>query len=110
MFIKSLVVLVVTFLPLYSCSNRWPQNSFNATMDPSKDMPGESTCTSCQFTEDFSNYWTAVLYFRAQNGSYKRVPQLGNNQFKTANGGLTIYYMQVSVTTQRIRPVDLRLT
>jgi len=72
-------------------------NSFNATMEPDKDMPGESTCTSCQFTEDFSNYWTAVLYFRAQNGSYKRVPQLGNNQFRTANGGLTIYYMQDAI-------------
>ncbi|KAF8851318.1 hypothetical protein BDZ45DRAFT_707954 [Acephala macrosclerotiorum] len=31
---------------------------------------------------------TAVLYFRAQNGSYKLVPQLGNNQFEKANGGL----------------------
>jgi hypothetical protein len=29
-------------------------NSFNVTMDPSKHMPGESTCTSCQFSEDFS--------------------------------------------------------
>lgn len=28
-------------------------NSFNATMKPSKDMPGESTCTTCQFSEDF---------------------------------------------------------
>ena len=28
-------------------------NSFNATMEPSKDMPGESTCTTCQFSEDF---------------------------------------------------------
>jgi hypothetical protein len=25
----------------------------NATMAPSKDMPGESTCTTCQFSEDF---------------------------------------------------------
>jgi hypothetical protein len=31
-----------------------PQNSFNVTMEPEKDMPGESTCTSCQFSEDFS--------------------------------------------------------
>lgn len=30
------------------------QNSFNITMEPEKDMPGESTCTSCQFSEDFS--------------------------------------------------------
>ncbi|KAK4108830.1 hypothetical protein N656DRAFT_783791 [Canariomyces notabilis] len=66
-------------------------------MDPAKDLPNESTCTTCQFSEDFSNYWTAVLYFRAQNGSYKRVPQRGNNQFEKANGGLTIYYMQDAI-------------
>lgn len=38
------------------------QNAFNASMDPAKDLPGESTCTTCQFSEDFSNYWTATLY------------------------------------------------
>ncbi|KAK0719488.1 hypothetical protein B0H67DRAFT_509816 [Lasiosphaeris hirsuta] len=75
-------------------------DAFNATMDPKKDLPAESTCTSCQMSEDFSNYWTAVLYFRAQNGSYKRVPQLGNNQFEKANGGLTIYYMQDAIYDQ----------
>ena len=63
-------------------------------MDPKLDLPSESTCTTCQFADDFSNYWTAVLYFKARNGTYKRVPQLGNNQFEKANGGLTIYYMQ----------------
>ncbi len=78
-------------------SNPRYQNAFNATMDPSRDLPGESTCTTCEFSEDFSNYWTAILYFRAQNGSYKRVPQLGNNQFETARGGLTIYYMQDAI-------------
>ncbi|PSN67715.1 hypothetical protein BS50DRAFT_599816 [Corynespora cassiicola Philippines] len=72
-------------------------NSFNATMHPEKDIPGESSCTSCQFSDDFSNYWTAILYFRAQNGTYKRVKQLGNNQFRTANGGLTVYYMQDAI-------------
>lgn len=66
-------------------------------MHPEKDMPGESSCTSCQFSDDFSNYWTAILYFRAQNGTYKRVKQLGNNQFRTANGGLTVYYMQDAI-------------
>jgi hypothetical protein len=30
-------------------------NSFNTTMEPERDMPGESTCTSCQFADDFSN-------------------------------------------------------
>jgi len=66
---------------------------------PAKDMPGESTCTSCQFTQDFSNYWTAVLYFRAQNGTYKRVKNVGNNQFRDAIGGLTVYYMQDAIYT-----------
>ncbi|GAB1315370.1 hypothetical protein MFIFM68171_05580 [Madurella fahalii] len=75
-------------------------DAFNATMDPAKDLPAESTCTTCQFSDDFSNYWTAVLYFRARNGSYKRVPQRGNNQFETANGGLTIYYMQDAIYDQ----------
>ncbi|KAK7190507.1 WSC domain protein [Paraphaeosphaeria sporulosa] len=69
-------------------------NSFNATMAPSKDMPGESTCTTCQFSEDFSNYWTAILYFRARNGTYKRVPQRSNAGFDgTTGGGMTVYYM-----------------
>ncbi|KAF2016658.1 hypothetical protein BU24DRAFT_391958 [Aaosphaeria arxii CBS 175.79] len=69
-------------------------NAFNTTMDPSKDMPKESTCTSCQFSEDFSNYWTAVLYFKAKNGTYKRVPQIPNSGFEGVNGGMTVYYMQ----------------
>jgi hypothetical protein len=70
-------------------------NSFNASMHPQKDMPGESTCTTCQFSEDFSNYWTAILYFRARNGTYKRVPQLANAGFEGATGGgMTVYYMQ----------------
>ncbi|KAK3296441.1 uncharacterized protein B0H64DRAFT_461580 [Chaetomium fimeti] len=68
-------------------------NSFNATMDPSThDLVKSSTCTSCTFTEDFSNYWTAVLYFRARNGTYKRVPQLPNLGLG-GNGGVTIYYI-----------------
>ncbi|KAH8203949.1 hypothetical protein TruAng_001891 [Truncatella angustata] len=67
-------------------------NSFNASMDPAKDMPGESTCTTCSFSEDFSNYWTAVLYFRARNGTFKRVPQ--TSQISGGQGGITVYYMQ----------------
>jgi hypothetical protein len=61
-------------------------------MDPKKDMPKESTCTTCSFSEDFSNYWTAVLYFRAKNGTFKRVPQ--SSQINGATGGITVYYMQ----------------
>ena len=29
---------------------------------------------------DFSNYWTAAMYFKHQNGSYKRVPIYPNAQ------------------------------
>ncbi|KAL1856295.1 hypothetical protein VTK73DRAFT_8407 [Phialemonium thermophilum] len=68
-------------------------NSFNTTMDPEKDMPASSTCTTCQFSEDFSNYWTAVLFFRARNGSFHRVPQRGNAGFEGSDGGMTVYYM-----------------
>jgi hypothetical protein len=37
-------------------------------------------------TEDFSNYWTAVLYL-VRNGTYKRVT-LG---YSAVNGGQTVY-------------------
>ncbi|KAL1887599.1 hypothetical protein Sste5346_010100 [Sporothrix stenoceras] len=68
-------------------------NSFNATMDPAThDLPTLSTCTTCTFSEDFSNYWTAVLYFRARNGSVTRVPQIPNMGLK-GNGGVTVYYI-----------------
>ncbi|KAH9906694.1 hypothetical protein F4778DRAFT_591728 [Xylariomycetidae sp. FL2044] len=68
-------------------------NAFNASMDPSRlDIPAEATCTTCTFADDFSNYWTAVLYFRARNGTFKRVPQLPNVGFEAAQGGMTVYY------------------
>lgn len=54
-------------------------NSFNTTMDPNNHDPATmSTCTSCTFAQDKSNYWTAVMFFKARNGSYHRVPQVGN--------------------------------
>ncbi|KAL2173004.1 uncharacterized protein P884DRAFT_288391 [Thermothelomyces heterothallicus CBS 202.75] len=54
-------------------------NAFNATMDPeSGDIAERAMCTTCQFSEDFSNHWTAVLFLRARNGSYQRVPQIPN--------------------------------
>ena len=51
-------------------------NAFNVTM-PTDDVAEHATCTSCAYSEDFSNYWTANMYFKAKNGSYKRVPQGG---------------------------------
>ncbi|KAJ4345920.1 uncharacterized protein N0V89_012056 [Didymosphaeria variabile] len=41
-----------------------------------------------------SNYWTAVLYFKARNGTYKRVPQYPNALLGSLTGGMTIYYLQ----------------
>ncbi|OAA61752.1 hypothetical protein SPI_04611 [Niveomyces insectorum RCEF 264] len=68
-------------------------NSFNASMDPAfHDPVANSTCTSCTFSEDFSNYWTANLYFRARNGTFRRVPQMANQGLR-ADGGLTVYYI-----------------
>jgi hypothetical protein len=70
-------------------------NSFVPDMSPAvHDPPGMSTCTTCQPADDFSNYWTASLYFRARNGTYKRVAQKGNAGFEGQNGGMTVYYMQ----------------
>lgn len=74
-------------------------NAFNATMEG--DIGEKGTCTTCVYSEDFSNYWTAVMYFRHENGSYKRVPQYPNAQLGTEGrddrnikGGMTIYYTQ----------------
>jgi hypothetical protein len=84
-------------------------NSFNITMDPTNhDLPGLSTCTSCTFKEDFSNYWTAVMFFKAKNGTYTRVPQVGNGgpQGSLVNkGGLDVYYIPSGKTTA-FKPVS----
>jgi hypothetical protein len=69
-------------------------NAFNITMDPNNDLPKLSTCTTCTFSEDFSNYWTAVLFYKAPNGTYKRVGQQPAVGTGSANGGMTVYYMQ----------------
>jgi hypothetical protein len=70
-------------------------NSFVPDMRPEKmDPVKSSTCTTCQPADDFSNYWTAPLFFQARNGTYKRVPQKGNTGFEGQNGGMTVYYMQ----------------
>lgn len=53
-------------------------NTFNATM--LEDIPSLATCTSCTPTEDFSNYWTATLFFRyAYKVASYMVDQLANN-------------------------------
>jgi len=74
-------------------------NAFNATMDPKIDIANTATCTSCAFSEDLSNYWTAVLYFRARNGSYKRVQQYPNALLGSLTGGMTVYYLQADFSS-----------
>ncbi|KAK0712017.1 hypothetical protein B0H67DRAFT_493768 [Lasiosphaeris hirsuta] len=62
---------------------------------PTMDALGQNltaTCTTCTFTEDRSNYWTAVLFFRARNGSFHRVPLMGNSGLEAQRGGMTVYY------------------
>ena len=68
-------------------------NSFNVSMEPVNYDPAKiSTCTTCEFVDDFSNYWTANLYFRARNGSFKRVGQ-AENLYLNQTGGFTVYYI-----------------
>jgi hypothetical protein len=66
---------------------------------PLSDIADLSDCTGCSYSDDFSNYWTANMYFRARNGSYKRVNQIPNlarnadTFIDKTNGGMTIYYV-----------------
>ncbi|KAK1759140.1 hypothetical protein QBC47DRAFT_420179 [Echria macrotheca] len=95
-------------------------NAFNATMEG--DIGEKGTCTTCAYTEDFSNYWTAVMYFRHENGSYKRVPQYPNAQLGTEGkdapdikAGMTIYYSQKDLNSNgnqfiRAFPPGFRMT
>lgn len=67
-------------------------NNFNATMTTG-DVSEGATCTTCTFSQDFSNYWTAVLYFKARNGTYKRVPLYPNADLTDGTqGGMVSQY------------------
>lgn len=75
-------------------------DAFNVSMDPADlDPAKQAKCTSCIYTEDKSNYWTASIYFRSpENGTFKRVPQMANGRLNGTlleqEGGLTVYYMR----------------
>ncbi|KAK3385459.1 hypothetical protein B0H63DRAFT_494454 [Podospora didyma] len=85
-------------------------NGFNATMDPNRaDLADVVTCTSCTPAEDFSNYWTAVLFFRARNGTYKRLHTKGNPLgYADATGGQTVYYLGPSASNSVSRATAFR--
>lgn len=71
-------------------------NSFKPNMSTTHDLPGSSTCTSCSYTQDKSNYWTPAMYFHHKNGSYHRVRQVANGGPQGAlnqQGGITMYYI-----------------
>jgi len=76
-------------------------NAFNATVDPSVDVGERATCTTCLYPQDLSNYWTAVLYFRARNGTFMRVKQFANapSLHDGQKAGMTIYYTQESFSS-----------
>lgn len=78
-------------------------NAFNATMQG--DVGARATCTTCQMSEDFSNYWTAVMYFKhPTNGSYHRVPVVNNAALAAGTqGGITVYYTQHDFSTDDIK-------
>ncbi|CAG8950039.1 hypothetical protein HYFRA_00008271 [Hymenoscyphus fraxineus] len=73
-------------------------NGFNVSMTTG-DVSKTASCTTCSFADDFSNYWTANVYFKARNGTYKRVPQGGaalqfNDRFSnTMKDGVLVYYV-----------------
>jgi hypothetical protein len=67
-------------------------NAFNASLDG--DLSTEATYTSCTPNEDFSNYWTAVIYLRARKWTFKRVNTLGNPfGYSIATGVQTVCYL-----------------
>lgn len=75
------------------------QNAFAASM-PYTDIAKISKCTTCHFDQDFSAYWTANVYFKARNGTFRRVPQIANEGNTGDNAGITVYYTsQVNQST-----------
>ena len=66
------------------------------------DLPALSTCTSCSYAQDKSNYWTAALYFQHNNGSFHRARGVGNGGPQGSlnqHGGITMYYIPSGQTT-----------
>ncbi|KAH7128738.1 hypothetical protein B0J11DRAFT_277863 [Dendryphion nanum] len=84
-------------------------NAFNTSM-ATTDIAKLATCTTCSYSDDFSNYWTANLYFKARNGSYKRVPQVPNRDLfgdqytKKTKGGFVVYYVGVKGKMTAFKP------
>ena len=55
-------------------------------MSTSYEAMRNASCTSCQVTQDLSNYWVPSLYYQnPNNGSFEDVKTIG---------GMTVYYLQ----------------
>lgn len=56
-------------------------------------------------SQDFSNYWTAVMYFKhPTNGSYHRIPVINNAALaQGTTGGITIYYTPYDLLRDNIK-------
>ncbi|KAI5856165.1 hypothetical protein GGS23DRAFT_438939 [Durotheca rogersii] len=74
-------------------------NAFKASIERT-DVSKLADCTTCSFSEDLSNYWTANLFFRARNGTFKRVPQMPNRFLDGSVGGVTVYYFPQDLRTR----------
>jgi hypothetical protein len=82
-------------------------NAFNATM--TGDVGERGTCTTCQMSQDFSNYWTAVMYYKHTNGSYHRVPVINNAALASGTtGGITVYYTQYDLSRDNIKTQPIK--
>ena len=55
-------------------------------------MLRESECTSCQFDDDKSAYWTPSLHFVHEGGKTEIVPQVG---------GMLAYYLLLALWNSR---------
>ncbi|KAF4502425.1 WSC domain containing protein [Fusarium agapanthi] len=66
-------------------------NGFNFTMDfdiaRASTCTTCTTCTTCKAREYLSNYWIPNLYYRAPDGTFEDVPEMG---------GMLVYYLQRS--------------
>jgi len=83
-------------------------NAFNMTMVG--DVGERASCTTCEMAEDFSNYWTAVLYFKhPTNGTYQRVPVINNAALaRGTTGGMTVYYTQFDFSKDNLKQQPIK--
>src|SRR3569833_757086 len=66
-------------------------NAFQANM--TGDIGEKGTCTSCVFTEYFSIYWSAVMFFMSAIGTFYLVLIVANDALPAGTQDkMTVYY------------------